>query len=78
MCGSTLRGSASSIPTLPTFQMVVKAATSIVDVASAMAVAGIGLEDLSLRQPTLDDVFLTLTGSAPVGVDATAREGSDL
>jgi ABC-2 type transport system ATP-binding protein len=26
--------------------------------------AGIGLDDLAVRRPTLDDVFLTLTGHA--------------
>lgn len=31
-------------------------------VAGALADAGIEVEDLSLRQPTLDEVFLTLTG----------------
>ena len=30
--------------------------------ARALADAGIEVEDLSLRQPTLDEVFLTLTG----------------
>lgn len=34
-------------------------------VAGALADAAIAVEDLSLRQPTLDEVFLTLTGSAP-------------
>ncbi|MBA3282726.1 MAG: ATP-binding cassette domain-containing protein [Acidimicrobiia bacterium] len=33
-------------------------------VANALGDAGIGVEDLSLRQPTLDEVFLTLTGVA--------------
>jgi ABC-2 type transport system ATP-binding protein len=33
-------------------------------VANALAAAGIAVEDLSLRQPTLDEVFLTLTGAA--------------
>ncbi|MFO7279477.1 MAG: ATP-binding cassette domain-containing protein [Thermoanaerobacterales bacterium] len=33
-------------------------------VANALAEAGIRVEDLSLRQPTLDEVFLTLTGQA--------------
>ena len=32
-------------------------------VANALADAGIAVEDLGLRQPTLDEVFLTLTGS---------------
>jgi ABC-2 type transport system ATP-binding protein len=44
---------------------------SVVEVATAMATAGIAVEELSLRQPTLDEVFLTLTGSASDGVDAT-------
>jgi ABC-2 type transport system ATP-binding protein len=33
-------------------------------VANALTDAGIRVEDLSLRQPTLDEVFLTLTGEA--------------
>jgi ABC-2 type transport system ATP-binding protein len=32
-------------------------------VANALAEGGYDVEDLSLRQPTLDEVFLTLTGS---------------
>ena len=31
-------------------------------VAAELREAGIAVEDLGLRQPTLDDVFLTLTG----------------
>jgi ABC-2 type transport system ATP-binding protein len=34
-------------------------------VANALAAAGIAVEDLGLRQPTLDEVFLTLTGTIP-------------
>jgi ABC-2 type transport system ATP-binding protein len=34
-------------------------------VADALADAGIEVEDIGLRQPTLDDVFMTLTG-API------------
>ena len=26
--------------------------------------AGVGIDDISMRRPTLDDVFLTLTGHA--------------
>ncbi|HEX6569195.1 MAG TPA: ATP-binding cassette domain-containing protein [Acidimicrobiales bacterium] len=33
-------------------------------VANALADAGLRVEDLSLRQPTLDEVFLTLTGAS--------------
>ncbi len=35
----------------------------IEDAASALRHAGIGISDLGLRRPTLDDVFLQLTGS---------------
>jgi ABC-2 type transport system ATP-binding protein len=40
----------------------------LAQVANALADTGIGVEDLSLRQPTLDEVFLTLTG-APTDPD---------
>ena len=36
--------------------------SGLADVARALADAGIEAEDLGLRQPTLDEVFLTLTG----------------
>jgi len=35
---------------------------ALVAVATQLRDAGIAVEDLSIRQPTLDDVFLTLTG----------------
>ncbi len=38
---------------------------TVVEVAAALREAAIPVEDLSLRQPTLDEVFLTLTGSVP-------------
>jgi ABC-2 type transport system ATP-binding protein len=37
---------------------------AIAEVAAQLADAGIAIEDLGLSQPTLDDVFLTLTGSS--------------
>jgi len=37
----------------------------IEDAASALRRAGIGVSDLGLRRPTLDDVFLQLTGTPP-------------
>jgi ABC-2 type transport system ATP-binding protein len=46
--------------TVPTGEGVAGLAT----VARTLADAGIRVEDLSLRQPTLDEVFLTLTGEA--------------
>ncbi len=39
-------------------------------VANELAAAGLHVEDLGLRQPTLDEVFLTLTG-APIEPDDT-------
>jgi ABC-2 type transport system ATP-binding protein len=43
--------------------------------AAALRDAGIEVEDLGLRQPTLDEVFLTLTGS-PIDDDATDQEAT--
>jgi ABC-2 type transport system ATP-binding protein len=34
----------------------------LVEVVQAMGEAGIAIDDVALRRPTLDDVFLTLTG----------------
>jgi ABC-2 type transport system ATP-binding protein len=48
-------------------------AAAIAQLASALDGAGIAVEDLGLRQPTLDDVFLTLTGSPPQD-DTTADD----
>jgi ABC-2 type transport system ATP-binding protein len=36
--------------------------TVLADTVRALDAAGIAIGDLSLRKPTLDDVFLTLTG----------------
>ena len=38
--------------------------------------AGVQLDDLGLRRPTLDDVFLALTGRAAEQPDATQPEGT--
>jgi ABC-2 type transport system ATP-binding protein len=45
----------------------------LADVARALADAGIEVEDLGLRQPTLDEVFLTLTGLPISDEDEDAR-----
>ncbi|HXH56390.1 ATP-binding cassette domain-containing protein [Iamia sp.] len=42
-------------------------------VANALTEARLGVEDLGLRQPTLDEVFLTLTGS-PIDTDPTTDD----
>jgi ABC transporter DrrB family efflux protein len=51
----------------------------IEDAAAALRAAGIGVSDLGLRRPTLDDVFLQLTGAPPredgAGAEASASAG---
>ena len=39
-------------------------ARQLVDVVRSLGDAGIALDDIALRRPTLDDVFLSLTGRA--------------
>ncbi|MFN8017384.1 MAG: ATP-binding cassette domain-containing protein [Acidimicrobiales bacterium] len=50
----------------PALRSAVAATTAgvggLAEVAAALAAASVEVEDLSLRQPTLDEVFLTLTG----------------
>ncbi|MEZ5322274.1 MAG: ATP-binding cassette domain-containing protein [Microthrixaceae bacterium] len=49
----------------------------LAEVANALAAAGVEVEDLSLRQPTLDEVFLTLTGApADAGDQLDAAPGA--
>jgi ABC-2 type transport system ATP-binding protein len=43
--------------------------TAIGALADALADADVAVEDLGLTQPTLDDVFLTLTGAPPESED---------
>jgi ABC-2 type transport system ATP-binding protein len=38
---------------------------TLLDAAQALKAAAIAVDDVSLRQPTLDEVFLTLTGAPP-------------
>jgi ABC-2 type transport system ATP-binding protein len=47
---------------------------AVAEIAGELAQREIAVEDLGLRQPTLDDVFLTLTG-APA--EASAEVGDD-
>jgi len=46
---------------------------ALVETAHALAAAAIAVDDLSLRQPTLDEVFLDLTGSTPDDDDEEER-----
>jgi ABC-2 type transport system ATP-binding protein len=47
---------------------------TIVEAVHRLSDAGVDVEDLALRRPTLDDVFLTLTGHAADGADAESKE----
>ena len=49
-----------------------KGATTLVQVVRALDAARIKPVDLALHKPTLDDVFMALTGDAPVGETAPA------
>ncbi len=48
----------------------------IVDAVRALDHAGVGIEDIDVRRPTLDDVFLTLTGHAAEADDDDAEAGA--
>ena len=45
--------------------------TVLVEAVRALDAAGIGIDDLALRRPTLDDVFLSLTGHSTEVAEAT-------
>ena len=45
----------------------------VADAVRLLDAAGIGIADITLRRPTLDDVFLTLTGHAAEPVDAAVE-----
>jgi len=57
ICVDVAAGSAGGAPVL-------------VEVASALAGAGVVLDDIALRQPTLDEVFLALTGQPMTDQDS--------
>jgi len=49
-------------------------ATQLVQVVRDLDEAGIGIDDIGLRRPTLDDVFLSLTGHAAEQLDSAADD----
>jgi ABC-2 type transport system ATP-binding protein len=49
---------------------------SIVEAVRRLSEAGVGVDDLALRRPTLDDVFLTLTGHAAEEPSDDGREAA--
>jgi ABC-2 type transport system ATP-binding protein len=63
---------ASRSITAPTNQGV----ETVVLVAKGLAEAGIAVDDLSIRQPTLDEVFLSLTGSTAHDDDPTRNDNA--
>ena len=46
---------------------------AIMEAARRLSQAGVGAEDIAVRRPTLDDVFLTLTGHAAVAEEAAVE-----
>ncbi|SER14085.1 ABC-2 type transport system ATP-binding protein [Microlunatus flavus] len=50
-------------------------APALAEALRRLAEAGVDLEDVGLRRPTLDEVFLTLTGHASTGDDRPDRGG---
>ena len=77
-----LRGCTDGDPVVDRPLRTITAPTSagvagLASVANALADAGLRVEDLSLRQPTLDEVFLTLTGVA-IARRRRARGGSGM
>jgi ABC-2 type transport system ATP-binding protein len=49
---------------------------AIVEAVRLLSEAGVGVDDLALRRPTLDDVFLTLTGHAAEPSNGSGSSGS--
>lgn len=50
----------------------------VTDLLVAFRAAGVHLSEFSVQQPTLDEVFLTLTGSGVPADDDAARDAADL
>lgn len=55
---------------------VTEGADELVAAVQALGKAGIALDDISLRRPTLDDVFLTLTGHTTAEAEDEEESGS--
>ena len=55
----------SSTPMPPLVTVPVRAGTRLVEVVHALDAAGVDAVDVHRREATLDDVFLTLTGTQP-------------
>jgi ABC-2 type transport system ATP-binding protein len=51
-------------------------AQALVQVVGALNEASIAIDDIGVRRPTLDDVFLSLTGHAAVAADEAEPAGA--
>ncbi|CAL9297980.1 ATP-binding cassette domain-containing protein [Streptomyces sp. SudanB182_2057] len=49
----------------------------LAEIIRELDIRGIGIDDIGLRRPTLDDVFLSLTGHAAQGVDEDRPDAPD-
>ena len=72
-CGEPQPGDADGLLTVPAAHDGVGMVT---EAARALREAGIAVSDLGLRRPTLDDVFMELTGARPEG-DGRPGTGED-
>ncbi|WP_030511780.1 daunorubicin resistance protein DrrA family ABC transporter ATP-binding protein [Microbispora rosea] len=74
------RFAAGAVRTVPESLQITVAVTdgpeSLRQVLGLLADAGVRVRDAGLRRPTLDDVYLTLTGHQASGTDPQAREAT--
>ncbi len=57
---------------------VTRGADELIAAVQALGAAGIPLDDIGLRRPTLDDVFLALTGHTTEQADGDASSGTSI
>lgn len=50
-------------------------ANSLLASADALQIAGVEIADIAIRQPSLDDVFLAITGNTAADTDRSAHDG---
>jgi len=77
---SAVNGEASVDPDASTVTVEVEnGSAALAPIVRALDADGLVVEDLSLRRPTLDEVFLHLTGRPPaeVGASAAASDSDD-
>jgi ABC-2 type transport system ATP-binding protein len=55
---------------------VTEGADELIAAVQALGAANVAVDDVALRRPTLDDVFLTLTGRTTAD-ESTADESTD-